>query len=436
MNILVIYYYKGEYPPRAATKDHLYSFLRYAEGHTCFYLNVALGGVPRYLRRVKFDLIIFHTLFFSSRWNRAAFPEVAARVATLKQTGAVKVALPQDEFLNTDLLCAFINKFQVDCVFTAAQESDWGTIYPDVDRRRVKFVTVLTGYLDGATLDKINELTRKIEARPVDIGYRAWRAPAWLGRHGILKTRISDLFREQAPQKGLVADISTRAEDTFLGDAWYEFLLRCKYMIGVEGGASILDRDGTIRARTEAYVSAHPGASFEEIEANCFPGLDGTLSLFAISPRHLEACATRTCQVLIEGEYNGVLRAGEHYVALRRDLSNAGEVLDLVARGEGREAMVERAYRDVVASGKYTYRTFVRTVIAEALGGEAGAGTTTARLPHRLASMADRLSWIIVMLHWYIIVPAKRHARQWLVSAFSERAVSSAIRRIKRNTEA
>ena len=55
---------------------------------------------------------------------------------------------------------------------------------------------------------------------------------------------------------------------------------------------------------------------------------DGRLQLFAISPRHLEACATRTCQVLVEGEYSGVLRPGEHYIPVRKDLSNLDDVLE------------------------------------------------------------------------------------------------------------
>ena len=32
---------------------------------------------------------------------------------------------------------------------------------------------------------------------------------------------------------------------------------------------------------------------------------DGKLQLHAISPRHIEACATRTCQVLVEGDLMG-----------------------------------------------------------------------------------------------------------------------------------
>ncbi len=126
--------------------------------------------------------------------------------------------------------------------------------------------------------------------------------------------------------------------------------------------------------RTERYLDEHPDASFEEVEAACFPGEDGKLQLFAISPRHLEACATRTCQVLVEGEYSGVLRAGEHYIPIAKDLSNVEEVLDIVQSDSERERITDNAYRDVVASGDYTYRGLVEQVEGE-------SGLSDARRP-------------------------------------------------------
>ena len=181
-------------------------------------------------------------------------------------------------------------------------------------------------------------------------------------------------------------------------------------MIGAEGGATILDGDGTFKRRTEHYLAKHPDASFEEVEAACFPGEDGRLQLFAISPRHLEACATRTCQVLVEGDYSGVLRPGEHYIELRKDLSNLDDVFDQIESDQHRERIAEAAYRDVVASGRYSYERFVGEVESAAAEGLArkaeagaspapaasnGAGPQPATLPtlYRRAERLDRISW-------------------------------------------
>ena len=49
---------------------------------------------------------------------------------------------------------------------------------------------------------------------------------------------------------------------TFYGDDWYRFLARCRYTIGMEGGSSILDRDGSVRACVEARLAEQPDATF------------------------------------------------------------------------------------------------------------------------------------------------------------------------------
>ncbi len=169
--------------------------------------------------------------------------------------------------------------------------------------------------------------------------------------------------------RGLALDIATGARSTIRGDDWYRFLADCKYTLGVEGGASVNDPDGAFHAASIDYLAEHPEASFEEVEANCFPDADGGIAYYAISPRHLEACATRTAQVLIEGSYNGILRPGEHYLELRRDFSNLDDVLDAIADDSQRARLTDAAYRDVVASGAYTYERLVRDVEDVALAG-------------------------------------------------------------------
>ena len=100
LNILVVYHTKGVYPLRATVADHLYCFQNYAP-HNCYYLNLAIQGIPWYIHKIQFDLIVFHTRFFSLRWNRAKFKKYSRIALRLKQSTAIKVALPQDEFLTS-----------------------------------------------------------------------------------------------------------------------------------------------------------------------------------------------------------------------------------------------------------------------------------------------------------------------------------------------
>jgi hypothetical protein len=367
--ILVVYKFI-DFPLRTTIDEHLYSFKRYANAYV-YYIMLDMGPklydseepIPSYLLKIDFDLIIFHYGFMGIRSTSPERREKTMKqIEPLRRSRAVKVVIPQDEFFYSRNLAKFVVDFGIDIVFSVSPESEWKKIYDGVDFSKVSFYKVLTGYLDERGITKINTFLGRFK-KDIDIGYRARNLPMWLGRHGYLKTKIADVFNQKLKSLDLNTSISTRAEDTFFGFDWYKFMVRCKYMIGVEGGATILDPEGEINMKCEEYIKNHPSCSFEEIEKACFPDLDGKLQLIAISPRHLEACATRTCQLLVESTFNGILRPWVHYIPIKPDLSNVDEVLELVKRDDKREEIVRNAYRDVVQSGLYTYKNFVKEVI-------------------------------------------------------------------------
>lgn len=398
-SILVLYYAAGA-PLRRTIADHLNSIRRYS-GRPCIYVNLAVRPVPSWIHRLEIGLVVFHTTLLATRWYPEAFRGVARRLGEIQRLACPRIAVPQDEFLNTDLLVDFLQEFRVDHVFTCAPPDEWKTIYGPLMSGGVGLSRVLTGYLEPLTVRRINELATRTGEREIDIGYRSWRPEPWLGRHGMLKGWIAERFAEEGRRLGLRVDISMNPADTLLGDAWHRFLLRCRFTIGVEGGASILDHDGRVRAGVNAYTAEHPDASFEEIERSCFPGLDGTLNLRAISPRHLEACATRTPQILIEGSYNGILEPRTHYIPLRADFANISETLEEVIHGEDATQMADRAYQDVVASGRYTHESFVATLLAsvpEYSRHALASGSAPMRAISAWAGGADRLSWAPVWI--------------------------------------
>lgn len=396
--VLVVYAYH-RYPARVTTWDHLYCFAR-SPHCVATYLNLRYRRVSRRLLRRRFDLVVFDTTFLGQRWSRERFRQVAQRALPLRDLDAVKVMIPQDEFLNTDLLCDFVNDMGINHVFTNLAPADWTRVYDRVDHAGVGFTRVLTGYLEPRTVDRIARLAARAPARDLDIGYRAAAFP-WFGRHGMNKVWVAERVRDKAQALGLTVDLDERQRGEtgrLHGDAWYAFLLRCRYTLGAEGGTSVHDRDGAIRARTEDYLARHPGADFAEVEAACFPGRDGDFDLRALSPRHLEACATRTCQILLEGAYDGILEPGRHYLELKADYSNLDEVMRQVAEDSTRLALVDRAHADVVASGRYGYDAFVRQVLERALGGRprVTASAWQRRAWRPLMRVADALTWIVV----------------------------------------
>ena len=408
-------YYLMQYPLRSTVSDYLYAFRRHGRGRQ-FYLNLAVREVPEWLRGAPIDMVVYQTTFFSHRWAREVWDEIVERAAPLADVGRIRVGLPQDEYTGVESLNRFINGFGIEHVFSLAPESEWPKIYREVDREAVGFSRVLPGYLSDHTRRRIQRIVRRTRGRPIDIGYRAWSGAAWLGRHGLLKSGVGEVARAAAPGFGLATDISTRYSDVLYGDDWFRFLASCKYTLGCEGGASLLDWDGSVMARVNQYVADHPEASFDEIEAACFPGEDGNLDYFAIGPRHIEACATRTCQILVEGDYQGILRPWEHYIPLKRDFSNLDEVLDLVRRDELREELTEAAYRDVIAAGSYTYESFVRQV--EAVDPVPRRAVEGQRLAMALRGPRERLfdagSWLLV-IHRLRLAPHLQAIRARLV---------------------
>jgi hypothetical protein len=403
LKLLVVYKELG-FPIRTTVDEHLYSFLRYADAE-CYYIKLDIGKersnstteIPAYLLKIDFDIIVFHYGFMATRWLGMEYLQRAAKqVEALRSSKAVKVILPQDEYKNGDALVWFINYFKIDIVFSVSPDSEWPMLYKGVDFEKVKFYKVLTGYLDEGGLKKINRFLKEIP-KDIDIAYRARKIPAWLGRHGYAKGEIAGIFAERLKKYRLSSDISVRAEDTILGDGWYKFLVRAKYFIGVEGGATVLDWDGSIWKNGTEYMSLHPNAGFEEVEKVIFPDMDGKLQLIAISPRHLETCATRTCQVLLESSYNGILKPGIHYIEIKKDFSNLDAVLKQIQDDTERERLVNNAYKDIVESGKYSYQSFVKFVIskstecADPLYAERPELST--RLTHLYNRLMDWFSW-------------------------------------------
>ena len=143
-----------QHPLRSTVQDHLYAFRRYSRARV-FYANALLGPVPRWMHRIDFDAIVFHTSFLSSlRWGPQVDGKLRARALELADLPGVRAAMPQDEFLRSGALCDFIRDARVDVVFSVSPPSEWPKIYAGVDRERVRFEPTLTGYLDERTLGR------------------------------------------------------------------------------------------------------------------------------------------------------------------------------------------------------------------------------------------------------------------------------------------
>jgi hypothetical protein len=183
--------------------------------------------------------------------------------------------------------------------------------------------------------------------RPLDLGYRAFDGPAYLGHDE--RRRLLGVFTAAAARRGLAADLSLDPDARFTEPEWAAFLRSCKGQLGFEAGGDYFELDDRSRDAVVAHRNEHPGAGFEEIHAAVFGGYGPRVSGRTISGRVIEAAGTKTVQLLIEGAYGGYLEPWTHYIPLQADLSNADQALDTLADEAKATAIAERAY-DVVST--------------------------------------------------------------------------------------
>jgi hypothetical protein len=358
--VLFLYWHPKGSEMRLAVQQHL----RMLEGRSLriLYRN-AIDPAPPWLAWTAPDLCILHTTFLShARWNYD-FADYREKFRWVARLDCPKVALPQDEYDHACVMDEWLLELGATSVYSCFGADQWETLYPLLSHR-AKFHETLTGFIDEEAAAELAGRIAPHAGRPYDIVYRARRLPYWFGSHGQLKHRVGEVVKARAGDLGLETDISTRPEDTIFGDGWLDFLMSGRAVIGSESGSSVLDTRGEIQRRISRLLAEQPDLNFEEVDAQMPSGWD-SYSLFAMSPRHLEAVVTKTAQVLVEGRYNGVLEPERHYIPLRRDFSNLDEALQRLHDVESVEAMAERAYEDVYLSGRNNLSTLADQVCQE-----------------------------------------------------------------------
>lgn len=302
---------------------HVYSLQANCPEHNYLYHDATLP-LPDYVRDTVFDAIILDVTFLWARWTHPeVFAHTKASYAFVKQSDAVKIAFPQDEYDCNELLDDWFCDWDIDYVFSVLS-SDWNVLYPEFSKTgHIKLG--YTGYIEQTLIDTAR---RPFTSRPIDIGYRAKKLPPYFGRIGEIKWTIGRDVSHLSKKLNLHNDIVVGQSGTLFGSAWLDFINASKFTLGSNSGSSLLDPRGNIQKQVKAYLLAHPGAPFDEVEDHCFKGLDGLHSFTAISPRILEAALLESCQILVDGSYSGLIQPWEHYIPIRPDASNFPQVFE------------------------------------------------------------------------------------------------------------
>lgn len=199
------------------------------------------------------------------------------------------------------------------------------------------------------------------EDRSIDIGFVGDIYWPFIGDQE--RSQLIWHFEKNGARYGLRCDIRAGRSNRLPRDEWAKFLQGTKGMIGAESGTYYLNDRGRLLTRARDYnLKENRAASFEDVFERFYANADRRVSGKSVSSRHFEPIGAKTCQILLEGDYNGVLRAGEHYIPVKRDLSNVDEAVREFKDGGRRRAIADQAY-DYVMSG-HTYAHRVAGVLA------------------------------------------------------------------------
>jgi hypothetical protein len=306
----------------------------------------------RLLRMDNYDVVVVHYTVFVLH-DAHLSPWFREQLAGYQ---GLKVQFVQDEYRRVDAMTARMRELGIDLLFSSVPPEAVARVYgPRL--RDVEILPTLTGYVPAELEGRPRPL---FHDRPLDVVYRGRSIPYWLGRLGQDKIVIGREFLARAASTGLRCDIAWSEADRIYGDAWYRFLGSSRTTLGTESGASIVDFDGSLQERTEAFLRSNPTATFGEVEREILLPFEGNAVIQAISPRVFEAAALGTAMVNFTGRYSGVIEPWLHYIPLEKDFSNFDEVVAAIRDDDTLDAVASRAHVDLVSSGRYSLERFVR----------------------------------------------------------------------------
>ncbi len=382
--ILVLYHYSPPYA--SAVIEHVQAFERHSR-FPVWLVNVEHGFPPELHRMTPTVIVLHYSLFGSAHY----FLDEEFRGFLDRTTQSHRIAFFQDEYYFCGQRFAFIDRYRIDCVYTLVDWEHHDAVYGR-HTYGPRLVYTIPGYVSDDLVRLADERSIPDHQRRIDVGYRARSLPFYMGRGAQEKREIGVRFKAMARHLDLRLDIETDEESRLYGDSWIDFLADCRAVLGVEAGVSIFDLDDTVRQESERLVAEAPGISFGEMSERLLRRWEGNVPYRTVSPRHFEAAAFRVTQILFEGHYSGVLEPMVHFLPLRKDFSNFDEIVRLYRDPTIRRTLTDRAYSDLIASGRYSYRRFVSEFDdeLEACGLRPAADATEAEHIRRLLARGAR----------------------------------------------
>lgn len=379
-------------------EDNVQNFQQLSENRITLLNTYPAIKIPHNIQLAEFHgILIDSTLAYFPQTLRELDDNLTLKLADYE---GVKVLFKQDEHIHSHETARIIGEKKIDLVFSCLDPSQVAKVYLPHLVGNARIVQQYTGYFS----DNLINLASAVDyARCIDLSYRGSMQPLQCGRLGYEKWNIGYRVKEQLNEKNFCSDISFQWSDRIHGKDWIKFLSCSKAVLGVESGSNLFDFNGEVEKKCRAFdennaaLRSDPQAYYDKAEQEFLCDYENNVKYAQISPRHFEAAATRTLQILYEGEYSDILIPYQHYLPLKRDLSNLEEIIEVLLNAKRRQHITDCAYEEIVMNEKYHYRkrveyfdTQVEKIIAEK--------KTTHATPNP-SSMHDKKNIIILVPH-------------------------------------
>ena len=295
------------------------------------------------MKRFDFDVIVLASTFFDRFTEPKNYKFLIKQYSFLKDKNSFKIGLPQDDYWCQETRDKWYSE-NLDMIVSVFDKKKWQILYPRSIKNNLKIIRGHTIYLTQENFKKFQFISFK--NREYDIVYRTVGYPFFPNKFGMMKSQIGEIFYKKH-KNDFNLNISNKEKDLIFGDKWISFLSNSKAVLGSNSGSSVIVRNHKHMKELLAYKKKYATEELGAFENDFFKKNDRGYKLSDISPRNIEAGITKTLQVLIDGEYGGILKKGKDYFSLNEDLSNTEELIQLLNDPKKIEKITKSCYNSI-----------------------------------------------------------------------------------------
>lgn len=327
LNILILHKMGDPRTWRESVAELELAFPRYAPEHN-YLIHNAVVPLPEHVKNFEFDAIILNSTFLCNVFSPERLYKMKNDYRFLNRTTALKIALPQDDYYCSEELDNLMLEWKIDILHTVCPKY-WHILYPRFMTQGGKIDLGYTGYVTPL-MRKRALSPKKRDERLYDVVYRASGKPSFPNKLATVKAELGNIFLQHFSDQPWKMDISNSDSKTIHGSSWWDFIENSRCVLGANSGSSNLIRNHDIVRSIASYINDNPFATDDEILKACLEPEDREILFTAISPRVLEAGLLNTVQILVTGEYSGLIKPWEDFVPLQENCSNREEIICIV----------------------------------------------------------------------------------------------------------